>query len=198
MPLHEFGLQICLKAHSKDIKTKEDVLTTFVHWRLLRYGFICMGDGPSPNNIPSEVLPLNLGWDGDLRGYFLKYENRRKQYLVSVHVKDGTCEIGLLSDARVTKIGIETDALVRDDQLINLEFSEEIACQIDTDLIMPQGFKRVDEKWLTEWQDRKGLYAQMAAEMNAPQVDPYNDGFPRQVKEDLTITMDKSFQAKQC
>ena len=159
--LHEFGLQITLKAHSHDIRTLEDVMVCFIHWRLLRYGFICMGDGPSPENIPTEVLPLNMGWDGDLRGYFLKYQVRKKQYLLSVNM-DGTgdantAEVGLLSDARVTKILIGVNDLVWKDLQINRELAEDIAFAIDTDLIQPQGFKRVDEKWLTNWDDRQAL-----------------------------------------
>ena len=150
MVLHEFGHQLLLKAHSKDIKSRTDVLTLFVHWRLLRYGFICLGDGPSPSNIPSEVLPLNLGWDGDLRGYFLKYEVKKKQFLLSLHVKDDLTEIGLLSDMRVTKVAVDPNDCVTEQLYMDTGTSEDLAFLIDTDLIMPQGFCRVEEKWMAK------------------------------------------------
>jgi len=153
MVLHEFGHQLLLKAHSKDIKNKADVLTLFIHWRLLRYGFICMGDGVSQSSIPSEVLPLNLGWNGDLRGYFLKYEVKKKTFLLSVHIKDDMTEIGLLSDSRVTKVGVDPHDCVTDSLYMDTKTSEDFAFLIDTDLIMPQGFKRVEEKWMALHKD---------------------------------------------
>ena len=152
MVVHDFGFQLALKAHSKDIKNSFDVLLVITHWRLLRYGFICLGDGPSPGKLPSEILPLNLGWDGILKGYFLKYENMQKQFLLSLHIKGETAEIGLLSDSRVTKIAIQVDQVVDAATLFPvMDNIEEISCRIDADLIEPLGFKKVTESWMKQW-----------------------------------------------
>lgn len=160
MVLHEFGLQLCLKAHSRDIKTTADVLCCFMHWRLLRYGFICLGEGLSESRTPSEVLPLNLGWDGDLKGYFLKYENRRKQFLLSIYVRSNFAEVSLLSDAKVAKIDVDLLDVVTNDKHMDLTTSENLAFSIDMDIIHPLGFKKVDERWLQNWEDRRALMYQ--------------------------------------
>lgn len=151
MVFREFGHQLLMKAHSKDIKTKGDVLLCFVHWRLLRFGFACNGEGPTPGEVPSEVLPLNLGFDGDLQGYFLKYEAKKKQYLLSVHLKEDGVDVGLLSDSRVTKVSVELDSVVTEDMLVDPESSEDFAFLLDCELIVPHGFRMVDEKLLDKW-----------------------------------------------
>lgn len=150
--VHDFGFQLVLKAHSKDIKNSYDVLIVLVHWRLLRYGFICLGDGPSSGKLPSEVLPLNLGWDGTLKGYFLKYENMAKQFLLSLHIKENGTEVGLLSDSRVTKVAVEIKNIVDPDTLVpNMDTIDELNCRIDNDLIEPLGFRKVQESWMRQW-----------------------------------------------
>ena len=93
-----------------------------------------------------------MGWDGELQGYFLKYQNRQdRQYLLSVHLRGSDLEVGLLSDARVTKIAVSLEDAVYANLLPDMERMETTAYTIDGGLIQPHGFKPVDEKWLSNF-----------------------------------------------
>lgn len=153
MVVHDFGMQTALKAHSKDIKNAHDVLAVLAHWRLLRFGFICLCEGPNGTCLPSEVMPLGLGWDGTLKGYYLKYENQGKHYLMSLTLKEsGTAEVGLLSDSRVTKVAVDVAQVVDNESLLPIMANvDEISERLDSDLIEPLGFRRIDDNWLNQW-----------------------------------------------
>ena len=72
--MNKFGLELVLKAHEEQIKTKGDKLVAILHWCLLHRGLRCSGKGENfaeETGGLSELLPLN--WTQDQNVYALKY-----------------------------------------------------------------------------------------------------------------------------
>merc|ERR1712142_771101 len=134
----EFGLELCLKAHAEDIKTQSDVILCLLHWRLLRNSFLSIGDIFYVHSIPSELIPLNLGWNGDTGGYCVKYVYKQKLYVLLLTAPDEGIkfmEAKLHSDTAIVTYKLRFDDCVDDNLVINMTACHALAKNIDTCLI---------------------------------------------------------------
>ena len=135
----EFGLELCLKAQSEDIKTKSDIILILVHWRLLRHSFLCVGDVHYVHSIPSELLPINLGWNGDDGTYLIKYSYKRKLYMMALLVEPGNLlTVRLWADQFITSVRLNIGTVLTDELVINLQKCLTLCRVIDRDLIEKQ------------------------------------------------------------
>ena len=75
-----FGLELALKAHDDQVKSKTDKLNVILHWCLLKRGLRCVGLGENfaenSENL-SELLPQN--WTQDQNVYAFKYRELSNQ-----------------------------------------------------------------------------------------------------------------------
>ena len=137
----EFGLELILKAHSSEIKTRGDVIVLMVHWRLLRHSFLCVGDIHYYHSIPTELLPLNLGWDNDTGVYCLKYSYKRKLYILTVKIEEqGKVITAILNgDASLQQYRMDVGSvLTGEDLIINLQKCLQMC-------------KLLDEEWIEKF-----------------------------------------------
>ena len=131
----EFGLELCLKSHAEDVKTRNDVLLTIVHWRLLRHSFLCIGDIFFTHHIPSELLPLNLGWNGDVETYTVKYVFKNRLFILILICGTHHMDLKLHSDTEIVSVAIDIGDAVDNDMIINMDKCHTAARKIDKDLI---------------------------------------------------------------
>ena len=132
----EFGFELCLKGHSEDIKSRADVIVLMLHWRLLRSSFLSIGDIHYTHDIPTEILPLNLGWLGDNDSYILKYIFKNNTYILAITVKDVDLDVKLQSEKDIVSITLEcNNSVVDDDMVVNLQKCLKLCKQIDQCLI---------------------------------------------------------------
>ena len=78
--MDRFGLELALKAHDDQVKSKTDKLNVILHWYLLKRGLRCVGLGENfaenSENL-SELLPQN--WTQDQNVYAFKYRELSNQ-----------------------------------------------------------------------------------------------------------------------
>lgn len=96
----DFGWELAKKAFAQDLKSKNDVVVAFVHWKLLTQGLRCVGKGEnftlSSDETLSELLPE--GWaSGD--DYALRYRRQEKEsdkFLLKVIKVDDSLIVNLI------------------------------------------------------------------------------------------------------
>ncbi|PSN43741.1 Proteasome inhibitor PI31 subunit [Blattella germanica] len=83
MASNMYGWELTYKLAEKDIKKKEDVLVTLVHWYLIKHEFKCVGIGDSKTisdcDVETESLPE--GWNAN-NTYTLRYIHNKQLYLL--------------------------------------------------------------------------------------------------------------------
>ena len=134
----EFGLELCLKSHAEDIKNQADVILNLIHWRLLRNSFLCIGDIYYIHSIPSELMPLNLGWNGDNGCYCIKYVYKQRLYVLLLTAPDGpqqSMEAKLHSDSEIVTYKCRFNDCVDNNLVINMSACHKLAKDVDTCLI---------------------------------------------------------------
>ena len=145
-PTREFGFELSLKAHSEDVKSKNDALMLMIHWRMLRHSFLCIGDLNYAHFVPTELLPINLGWIGDNQDtvYTARYVYCEILYTLFVQCNaEGTCcDVKLSSDTEVARFALDVTGCVDDDLTINMERCHQVALDLDTNLIQPVLYAR--------------------------------------------------------
>lgn len=138
----EFGLELCLKAHSEDIKNRKDVLICLCHWRMLRHALLCVGDGgpdlceAGGSVAPSELLPLNLGWDGAADRYSVRYSFKSRPFTLTLWPgAGGQVELSLQSAENIVSIKADTETSVDDHMVVNMHNCHDLCKRIDSELI---------------------------------------------------------------
>jgi proteasome inhibitor subunit 1 (PI31) len=84
------GLELCYEAFRSKLKRNADAIVLFVHWYLIKRGFVCIIDGQK-----TEILPKNWNDDGD-NLYVIDYSHESKGYELKVLVSDGSLIINLM------------------------------------------------------------------------------------------------------
>ena len=128
-------MELCLKSHAEDVKTRNDVLLIIVHWRLLRHSFLCIGDVFFTHHIPSELLPLNLGWNGDTESYCCKFVYKKSLYVLILICGLHHMDVKLHSDTNIVSLAVDIGDAVDEDLVINMDKCHAIAKKLDKDLI---------------------------------------------------------------
>lgn len=131
----EFGFELCLKAHSEDIKNRADIILIMVHWRLLRHSFLCVGDVHYIHSVPSELIPLNLGWNGDDNSYLVFYAYKRQMYRLAVVCQDKLLTLKLWSEKTIATVRLDTGTVMDDALVVNMQKALALCKKIDRQLI---------------------------------------------------------------
>jgi hypothetical protein len=84
------GLELCYEAFRSKLKRNSDAIVLFVHWYLIKRGFVSIIDGRK-----TEILPNNWNDDGD-NLYVIDYSYESKGYELKVLVSDGSLIINLM------------------------------------------------------------------------------------------------------
>ena len=109
-----------------------------IHWRLLRHSFLCIGDIYYIHNIPSELMPLALGWNGDNMCYLIKYVYKQDLYVLILSMSetsDTVMDAKLHSDTAITSFKVKFNDCVDDNLVINMSACHALSRSIDTCLI---------------------------------------------------------------
>jgi len=102
-----FGWETIFNGQKDILQTPADVLVLFTHWKLLKEGFLCVGNGESNSGSGSEVLPP--GWNSDSSVYQLTYQDSSKnKYILKVLLSGDNVIINLLRccDNKTTDVTI--------------------------------------------------------------------------------------------
>lgn len=83
------GLELCLHAFNKQVKSESDSLVLFVHWYLIQKGFLCIVDGKN-----SEILPDD--WNANGTEYMINYTLNSKGYEMKALVVEESLIINLM------------------------------------------------------------------------------------------------------
>ena len=133
----EFGFELCLKSHAEDIRTGVDIVTILVHWRLLRHSFLCLGDLlDGDEEVPTELLPRNLGWNGEHESYVLRYAFKGRLYICTISAVDQDVIVCLQSetDTRMAKFRV-TAIVPGPGMYVNMQKCLAFSKSIDSKLI---------------------------------------------------------------
>lgn len=131
----EFGFELCLKAHSEDIKNRADIILIMIHWRLLRHSFLCVGDVHYIHSVPSELIPLNLGWNGDDNSYLVFYAYKRQMYRLAVVVDDKRLTLKLWSESTISTVRLDMGSVLDDNLVVNMQRALMLCKKVDRQLI---------------------------------------------------------------
>lgn len=159
----EFGFELCLKAQAEDIKTRSDVVLMLLHWRLLRHSFLCIGDFHYTHHIPSELIPLNLGWNASTNLYSLKFAYKQHMFLLNMSAIDenGIVQIKLYSETEIVTLNVDVQDACDESLIVNMQKCYTAAKQIDKELIekilhvvddVPGPVLSTDEEPEKEWE----------------------------------------------
>ena len=134
----EFGFELCLKSHAEDIRTDTDIVMLLMHWRLLRHSFLSIGDMFDETLIPSELLPKNLGWNGEYERYMVKYTFKNKFFLCSVAKIGKEVVVLLQTEAYLRMASFRVSKLIDGPDLnINMQRCLKLSQSLDSRLIQP-------------------------------------------------------------
>lgn len=142
----DWGFETMLRAHSNNIKTRGDVAMILVHWRLLRYGFRCIGDSVFLYKVPSELLPRNIGWDGQVTMYKVKYSFQGNVFLLELTVRDDRMDVRLFSDDTIVATTLSLTSAIGKDLSVNMSKVNSLSRKID---------KRIVQKMLCLLNEKK-------------------------------------------
>jgi len=171
--MNKFGLELVLKAHEEQIKTKGDKLVAILHWCLLHRGLRCSGKGENfaeETGGLSELLPLN--WTQDQNVYALKYRqesNHPNKFIFKV-MKDGDlANIFLLrmSDEATKNMNVDLSKDIVEDNVIATAFKELLDEFLPSQKQQPQQNVRPDSN--------KGIPNPTPSSARNPQIGPDHD-----------------------
>ncbi|XP_012259462.2 proteasome inhibitor PI31 subunit [Athalia rosae] len=138
-----FGYELLYKLVEKQIKKKDDVLITLVHWYLIKSGFRCIGTGDAKSfdsaDTGSELLPED--WN-QKPNYTLRYLKEGKLYILIGTRSDADLLLNLMriEDHSVSNIqfAVDTDVTSLNGKLSTLIPTFQAVIKIiKTDLVEP-------------------------------------------------------------
>ena len=124
--MDKFGLELALKVHEADIKSKKDKISIVIHWCLLKKGlnFCGLGDNFSEDDGKlSEILPS--GWNQNSLWKYRELTNKPNKFVLKI-----------IQDGEILNV-----ILVRNSD----EVSKDLSVDLEKDVVNAESFPLVKE-----------------------------------------------------
>ncbi|XP_014282723.1 proteasome inhibitor PI31 subunit [Halyomorpha halys] len=172
-----FGWDLMYKVSEKDLKKKEDVITLFIHYLLIKAGYKCIGLGEDKaltgNEVATETLPTD--WNSGLT-YSLRYIYNNSLFIFKGIPLDDNIVYNLLhaAEMKVTNaaFNVQTTVEATSGPLATLIPShEQVMKKIQQEFIAPMG--NGNKKEATTQACAMGT-GRTPADLRRPYVEPTN------------------------
>ena len=133
----EFGLESVMKSHNKFVKTRSDIAVVWIHYIFLRNLMKSLGGDNAITEKATEVLPRNLGWNGEKQSYLLKYCLDDRVFALGIWVRGNILDCSFVTLQRSLKIGIPIDAVIRPDLSVYPEVVDKFTDDVEREFVCP-------------------------------------------------------------
>merc|ERR1719411_293123 len=119
------------------MKTRSDVVIIWMHYVLCRNLMKSLGGEAAVTEKPTEMLPRNLGWNGEKQCYLLKYCLGNRVVALGCWVRGKNLECSLVTLCRSLKIGLPISVLVRNDMSMDGDSVDRFTDDLEQEFVCP-------------------------------------------------------------
>ena len=113
------------------------LLVVWLHYILMRNLFKSLGGDNAITDKMTEVLPRNLGWNGEKQAYLLKYTFENKTFAMGIWVRGNVLDCSFVTLQRSLKIGIPLEEIIRFDMTIAPNVVDQFTDSVEREFICP-------------------------------------------------------------